>query len=76
MKYGASKQPILTILAQFVKLKNLDERVPFEFNEIQKEKLLNAPMILFPRYKSEPLSNLIVICNEKWIRYDNSKRSE
>ena len=75
LKFGVSKQTILTHLAQIGKVKKLDKWVPHELNEKQKQKRLEACLMLLSRHKSDPFFNRIVTCDEKWIQYDNRKRS-
>jgi len=75
LKFGVSKQTILTHLAQIGKVKKLDKWVPHELNEKQKQKRLEACLMLLSRHKSDPFLNRIVTCDEKWIQYDNRKRS-
>uniref|UniRef100_A0A1A9ZAU5 Uncharacterized protein n=1 Tax=Glossina pallidipes TaxID=7398 RepID=A0A1A9ZAU5_GLOPL len=46
IKSGVSKQTILTHLAQTGEVKKLDKWVPHELNEKQKQKLLEACLVL------------------------------
>jgi len=73
--FGVSKQTILTHLAQIGKVRKLDKWVPHELNDAQKERRLEACLSLLSRNKTEPFLNRIVTCDEKWIMYDNRKRS-
>ncbi|XP_076673232.1 histone-lysine N-methyltransferase SETMAR-like [Andrena cerasifolii] len=73
LKFGFSEQTILTHLAQIGKVKKLDKWVPHELSE--KQKRLEACLMLLSRHKSDPFFNRIVTCDEKWIQYDNRKRS-
>lgn len=75
LKFCVSKQTILFHLSQIGKVRKLDKWVPHELNEKQKLKRLEACLALLSRHKSDPFLNRIVTCDEKWIKYDNRKRS-
>ena len=75
LMYNVSKQTILTRLAQIGKVKKLDKWIPHELTDAQKEPRLDACLSLLSRNKAEPFLNQIVTCDEKWIMYDNRKRS-
>lgn len=73
--FGVCKQTILTHLAQIGKVKKLDKWVPHELSDAQKERRLEACLSFLSRNKNDPFLNRIVTCDEKWIVYDNRKRS-
>lgn len=73
LEFGVSKQTVLTHLAQIGKVKKLDKWVPHELNEKQKQKRLEACLMLLSRHKSDAFFNRIVTCDEKWIQYNNRK---
>ncbi|CAK9826066.1 Histone-lysine N-methyltransferase SETMAR [Anthophora retusa] len=75
LMYNVSKQTILTHLAQIGKVKKLDKWIPHELTDAQKERRLDACLSLLSRNKAEPFLKQIVTCDEKWIMYDNRKRS-
>ncbi|GFT80878.1 histone-lysine N-methyltransferase SETMAR [Nephila pilipes] len=67
LMFSVSKQTILTHLAQFGKVKNLDKWIPHELTDAQKERRLDACPSPLSRNKVEPFLNQIVMCDEKWI---------
>lgn len=75
VKFSVSKKTILDHIGQIGKVKKLDKWVPHELNENQKQRRLEACLMFLSRQKSDPFLNRIVTCDEKWIRYDNRKRS-
>lgn len=75
VKFGVTKKTILDHINQIGKVKKLDKWVPHELNAKQKEKRLQACLMFLSRQKFDPFLNRIVTCDEKWIRYDNRKRS-
>ncbi|XP_066246332.1 histone-lysine N-methyltransferase SETMAR-like [Euwallacea similis] len=73
--FSVTKKTILTHLAEIGKVKKLDKWVPHELSDIQKERRLEACVSLLCRYNNDPFLNRIVTCDEKWILYDNTRRS-
>lgn len=53
----------------------MDKWVPHELNEKQKQKRLEACLMLLSRHKSDAFFNRIVTCDEKWNQYNNRKCS-
>ena len=51
----------------------LDMRVPHELISSQKKCCFEVSFSLILCNNSEPLLDLIVICNEKWVLYDNQQ---
>ena len=57
------------------KVKKLDKWIPHELNENQKIRRFEISSSLLQRNKNDPFLNRIVTCDEKWILYDNRRRS-
>lgn len=72
---NVSQSTIVRHLKQIGKVKKLDKWVPHELNENQKNRRFKVSSSLFLRNKNDPFLNRIVTCDEKWILYDNRRRS-
>lgn len=62
-------------LAQLGKVKKLDKWVPHELNEKQINKRYHICSSLLVRQNNEPFLDRLITCDEKWLLYDNRKRS-
>lgn len=74
-KFNVSIPTIIDHLKQIGKVKKLDRWVPHELSDQQKRNRLEACLFLLSRHKCEPFLQRIVTCDEKWIRFDNRRRS-
>ncbi|CAK9796551.1 Histone-lysine N-methyltransferase SETMAR [Anthophora plagiata] len=66
---------ILSHLKAIGKVKKLDRWVPHELSECQQRNRFGACCSLVSRLKGDPFLHRIVTCDEKWILFDNRKRS-
>lgn len=62
-------------LAQIGKVKKLDKWVPHHLNDKQTTKRYHICTSLLLRQKNEPFMHRLITCDEKWLLYDNHKRS-
>lgn len=74
-RFDVTIPTILNHLKQIGKVKKLDRWVPHELNERQKRNRFEACLSLLSRHKGEPFLHRIITCDEKWILFDNRKRS-
>ena len=57
------------------KTKKLDEWVPLELNDNQKKRRYEVSSSLLLRNKNDPFLDRVVTYDEKWVLYDNQRRS-
>jgi histone-lysine N-methyltransferase SETMAR len=73
--FNVSNQTISKHLNTIGKKKKLDKWVPHDLTEDQKLRRMEACIQHLQKNKIEPFINRIITCDEKWILYDNRKRS-
>lgn len=74
-KFDVSIPTILDHLRQINKVKKLDKWVPHELTVDQMKRRFDVCISFLSRNKMEPFLHRIVTCDEKWILFDNRKRS-
>lgn len=74
-KLEVSKSTIDDHLKAIGKVKKLDSWVPHALNDRQKNQRYEICAALLCRNNIDPFLSRIVTCDEKWILYDNSRRS-
>ena len=62
-------------LREIGKTKTFDKWVPHELNDNQKKRRYEVSSSLLVRNKNDPFLDRVVTCNEKWVLYDNRRRS-
>ena len=58
-------------LKQIGKVKKLNKSVPHKLTKVLKNHCCEVSSSLILRNNNEPFLNQIVMCNEKWILYNN-----
>lgn len=72
---GVSAMTVSRHLHLIGKTKKMDKWVPHELNERQKVQRQEICNSLLMRHNREPFLDRIVTCNEKWMLYDNRRRT-
>ncbi|XP_017798713.1 PREDICTED: histone-lysine N-methyltransferase SETMAR-like [Habropoda laboriosa] len=72
---NVSKTIVSNHLKEIGKSEKLDKWIPHELNEGQKSRRFEICSALLKRNESEPFLHRIITCDEKWILYDNRRRS-
>ena len=74
-KLNVSKSTVSRHLQEIEKTKKLDRWIPHELNDYQKLSRYEICSSLILRNKNDPFLGRFITCDEKWILYDNRKRS-
>lgn len=72
---NVSKSTVSVHLKKIGKVKKLDSWVPHELTEGQQKARYEICSSLIIRNENDPFLSRIVTCDEKWIAYDNRRRS-
>uniref|UniRef100_A0A0N5C6I1 HTH_48 domain-containing protein n=1 Tax=Strongyloides papillosus TaxID=174720 RepID=A0A0N5C6I1_STREA len=72
---NVSKSTVSRHLQEIEKTKKLDQWTPHELNDYQKLSRYEICSSLILRNKNDPFLGRLITCDEKWILYDNRKRS-
>lgn len=73
--FGVDNTTVCDHLRQIGKVKKLQKWVPHQLNENCKNQRLSICSSLLLRNKNEALLKRIITCDEKWINFDNTRRS-
>ena len=72
---GVSHNTAARHLKEIGKTKKLERWVPHELSEEQRNRRYEISSALLLRNETDPFLDRIVTCDEKWIMYDNRRRS-
>ena len=72
---GLGKSTVANGLECFGKVKKLDNWVPHRRSDRQDSARLEVPSALLLRSRNDLFLGRIVTCDEKWVMYDNRRRS-
>lgn len=75
LKMHVSKSTAFEHLKSIGKVKKMDKWVPHDLTEIHMKTRLEIATSLLRRHSTDPFLDRIITCDEKWIVYDNRKRS-
>lgn len=72
---SVSKSTISRHLKELGKVKKLDKWIPHQLNDKQENQRFEICSSLVIRNRNDPFLSRIVTCDEKWVLYDNRRRS-
>ena len=72
---GAAKSTVHRHLQAIGKVKKLEQWVPHELTDMNKKNRMIIAHSLLNRQRSEDFLDRLITCDEKWILYDNRRRS-
>nr|CDJ91780.1 Transposase domain containing protein [Haemonchus contortus] len=74
-RLNVPSETVGTHMQEIGRSKKLDKWVPHELTQYQRDRLFELASALLLRYRNDLFLNRIVTCDEKWILYDNRRRS-
>lgn len=72
---GVSKSTVERHLTEIGKVKKLDKWIPHNLNEKQKHRRYEISFSYLLRNNNDPFLDRIITCDEKWVFYDNQRRT-
>lgn len=72
---SVTKSTISRHLQELGKVKKLDKWIPHQLNDKQENQRFEICSSLVIRNRNDPFLSRIVTCDEKWVLYDNRRRS-
>lgn len=72
---NASKSSVANHLKQLGKVKKLDQWIPHQLTDNQRQQRFDICSALLTRNNQTPFIDSIITCDEKWIMYDNLSRA-
>ena len=70
-----SPTTVSTHLKSIGKVKKLDKWIPHELKEEHMRRRMEICLSLLQRERTDGFLDRVLTCDEKWVRYDNRKRS-
>nr|CDJ94146.1 histone-lysine N-methyltransferase SETMAR-like [Haemonchus contortus] len=73
LRLNVSSKTVGTHMQEIGKSKKLDNWVPHELTQYQRDRRFEIAPALLLHYRNDPFLDRIVTCDENWIRYDNRR---